>query len=50
MVVILSFSKKIGSGLNVVWDLDDTLIKSVHLETFQGLVVHHTVCYLTHLL
>eukprot|EP01083_Nonionella_stella_P086931 241682_1 len=31
---ILLVSKHVGKGLRVVWDLDDTLIKSEHLETY----------------
>lgn len=32
--VLLLASRRIGKGINVIWDLDDTLIKSVHLTTY----------------
>ena len=42
-VSILLIAKQLGKGVNVVWDLDDTLIKSVHLETFEDESKRNTI-------
>ena len=31
------FSSRLGKGTNIVWDLDDTLIKSIYIDTYKDL-------------
>lgn len=42
-VSLLLIAKQLGKRVNVVWDLDDTLIKSVHLETFEDESKRNTI-------
>ena len=42
-VSVLIVAKRLGKGVNIVWDLDDTLIKSVHIETFKDESKRNTI-------